>query len=258
MFLVVFLFAGLGIGGWFVTKEKINQQPEYQLAADKITVPERPPWVPDDFVKNVLHASGLDTDGSLFDKEIMRKLLQAFAADAWVEEVQRVELRYPSGAAVQLAYRSPIALVEVNGKGAFPVDRNGVLLPTDFFLNLSPEKRDDFLKIQNIRSMPLGAAGTLWGDTLVPEAAGLAAFLSDIAEKLNLHSIIPTSQATPAGNRVICSIKTKKGTEILWGRYEKDNPKNEVRKKILLEYATMYQSLDDVPKNFQPIDLTKE
>lgn len=260
--LVLSVFGGLGLAGWYFVKNELASQTVYRLLADKIIVPQRPAWVPDDFVLTALRNSNGDAEISLLDKSLPQKLSQAFTASPWVESVERVTIQYPSGAVIDLTYRSPAALVLLDSSnsfsGSFPVDRSGVLLPTDYFVNLAPEKIQDYLQIREIHSMPLGTAGTLWGDPLVHDAAGLAGQLRDIAPKLNIVGIVPFQQPTPAGNRVFCTLVTKKGMKILWGRFEPDDPKNETRKKHLWDLAQMYRSLDDIPKNFQPVDLTKE
>ncbi|MDR0869730.1 MAG: hypothetical protein LBN39_02960 [Planctomycetaceae bacterium] len=256
--LVLSLFSGLGFAGWYAVKKDIAAQAVYQLDASRITVPERPPWVPADFIETALRNSNLAAESFLLDKDLPHKLSQAFAASPWAEDVEQVRLQYPSGAVVRLTYRVPAALVDVSPRGSFPVDRNGVLLPTEYFIALAPDKMKEYLQIRGIHSSPLGAAGTLWGDPLVHDAAGLAGYISDVAAKLKIAEIVPFPQQTPTGSKVFCKLITENSTEILWGRFEPDDPKNEARKKHLLELAELYRSLDDIPKNFQPVDLTKE
>jgi hypothetical protein len=256
--LILAVFAGIGWGGWYLAKTPITANPVYRLSADKITVTPPPPWVSDHFVNDVLQSSGLLTNASMFDKTLPQKLAQAFAAYPWIEQVEKAELRYPSGADVRLSYRSPVALVEIPSQGHYPVDGNGILLPTDYFISVAPEKQGDYPLIQGIRSVPLGAVGTPWGDPIVHDAAQLAKTLSDISVPLKLTRIIPVQESAPTGSRIICRLKTAGGTEIVWGRYSADDPKNEMKKKRLLEMNEQYRSLDNVPAKFQPIDLTNE
>jgi hypothetical protein len=132
------------------------------------------------------------------------------------------------------------------------------LLPTDYFINVAPEKKENYLRITGIRSMPLGVTGTLWGDPLVHTAAQLAGLLEDVTKKLGLVKIIPSHEATPTGHRIVCRLQTNSETEIFWGRFELHDPKNISKKKHLLEIAELYHSLDNVPAQFQPIDLSKD
>jgi len=259
--LVLAVFAGLGTLGWYLVKERIRSQDQYRLSADKIAVSPFPPpdWVSDHFVEEVLENSGLHQAGSLLDNTLPQKLTEAFAAYPWIAGVEQVIPRYPSGAEVKLSYRVPIALVEIPQKGFFPVDRNGVLLPAEYLVYLSMlDKRNQHFIIQGIQSMPLGSAGTPWGDLLVQAAAQLATDLSDIAEPLKGARIIPAMEVTPEATRIVCRLKTAAGTEIYWGVFAPGDPKTETKKKKLLNLHEQFRSLDNVPAQLRPIDLSKE
>lgn len=255
---VAAVFVALGVGVRFRSGTSLGEQDVYRLSASKIRVSGAPPWVPDDFVDNVLKSSGLDASGSLLDSNLSQKLFQALTADPWVESVERVEIRFPSGAEVRLTYRSPAALVELPSRGLFPVDRNGVLLPTDYFIKVAPEKKEDYPRIRGIRSMPLGTVGTLWGDPSVHAAAQLAGRLGTLAYEAGLMSIFPTQESTPTGVRILCRLRTAGETEIFWGAFDAENPDNDARIARLRNLLENYRSLDLIPDNFKPIDLTKE
>jgi hypothetical protein len=184
---------------------------------------------------------------------LSEKLAKAFVADPWVESVVRVELRFPSGADVTLIYRRPIAVVEV-AQGLLPIDPNGVLLRTDYFIHIAPEKKNDYLRISSIRSTPLGGVGTAWGDPLVHASAQLAALLEDIAKTCGVTAILPVVEKTPKETRTVFRMKTAAGTEILWGRFDADDPKNDARKERLLELVKLYGSLDMVPPSFRSVE----
>jgi hypothetical protein len=257
--LVLAVFTGVGILGWYYAKEGIHARQQNRLSADKITVSPQPPdWVPDRFVEDVLRSSGLNKTGSLLDKTLPQKLTEAFVAYPWVERVEQVVPRYPSGADVKLSYRVPVALVEVPRRGMFPVDRHSVLLPAEYLTDAIADRQNEHLVIQGIQSMPLGSAGTPWGDPLVQTSAQLAAELTDIAEPLKLTRIIPAVETTPSGAKIVCRLKTAGGTEIHWGTFAFDDSKTETKKKNLWELSEQFRSLDNVPARFQPIDLSKE
>ena len=258
LFLVLAFFAGLSALGWYFVRDVIRRQPEYQLHADNVVVSPAPDWVPKRFVEDVLQHSGLHQTGSLLDKTLSQKLTEAFAAYPWVESVDRVVPRYPSGADVKLSYRVPVALVEGPQRGIFLVDRNGVLLPPEFLLNATPEQRPKYLVIQGIQSMPLGTVGASWGNPMVHTAAQLAEALSDSAEPLNLARIIPGIETLPSGTRIVCRLRTAGGTEIHWGAFVPNDPKTETKIKKLWEFQEQFRSLDNVPATFQPIDLSRE
>ena len=256
--LLVVFFSFLPVVGRYFLRGPLSEQPEYRLKEERITVPPPPEWVSKDFVQNVLRASGLDAEGSLLDESLPQKLSQAFSADPWVEEVRRVEIRYPSGAHIELSYRQPVALVAVTPQSLYPVDDNGVLLPTDYFIEIDPEKRHDYPVIEGIGTKPLGTVGTLWGDPTVHTAAQLAGIVRSIGTEMNFAKIRLIKEASPTGQRILGCIVTREGTEITWGRIDPDDPKNEAKTDRLRELVKLYQSLDNVPPGFRPINLTGE
>ena len=253
LILVLVVFAGLGALGWYFVNDKIRSQPEYLLSADNVSVSPPPDWVPEQFVENILNSSGLNQTGSLLDKTSPQKLAAAFAAYPWVDKVEQVVLRYPSGADVKLSYRVPTALVELPQRGVVPVDRNGILLPMEY---LTADRRNEHVIIQGIQTTLPGSAGTPWGDPLVQASAQLAETLMDIAKPLKLARIIPTMETMPAGARVVCRLKTAAGTEFHWGAFVSDDPKIEAKKKKLWDLHERFRTLDNVPANFR--DLSKE
>ena len=254
LILVAAIFAGLGALGWYFVKERVRLQQNYRLSADKIVVSPQPPdWIPERFVEDVLRRSGMEPTTSLLDKTLPQRLAEAFATHPWVENVEQVVLRHPSGAYVQLSYRVPTALVEIPQKGIFPVDRNGIVLPLEYVLDAAADRRSEHLVIQGIQTMPLGSEGTPWGDPLVQTAAQLAEALTDIAKPLNLARIIPAMEAIPGGTRIECRLQTDGGTEFRWGSFVPDDPKIETKKKKLWDLHDRFRSLDNVPAEFRDL-----
>jgi hypothetical protein len=199
----------------------------------------------------------------LLDKTLPQKLAEAFSVYPWIERVEQVVLRYPSGANVGLVYRTPVALVEVPQHRFMPVDRNGIVLPPEYLSGASSDWRSKHWIVQGIQSMPLGSFGTLWGDPLVHTAAQLAATLTDdsdnTADALKLtRVIIATTETIPGGTRIVCRLKTAAGMEIHWGTFVPDDPTFESKKKKLWKLHEQFRSLDSVPAHFRPIDLSKE
>jgi len=193
---------------------------------------------------------------SLLDKTLPQKLMEAFTTHPWVEKVEQVDLRYPSGADIKLVYRVPVAFVELTQRGIVPVDRSGVVLP---WYDAISDQQNEHLVIQGVQSMPLGSAGTLWGDPLVQTAAQLAAALTDddnIIEPLKLKWIIPVMETAPSGERIVFRLKTIAGTEFHWGTFVPGDPKLEAKKRKLWGLHEQFRSLDRVPANYR--DLSKE
>lgn len=259
MFLVVCGFAALGAVAWRSAAFPLADRAEYLLSVPRLVVPAAPAWIPDDFVRDVIQSAGLDR-ASLLDPDLPRKLSQAFQSAPWVHSVERVELRFPGGARIHLTYRKPAALVEVDSQGFFPVDREGVLLPTAYFLQAGPEVKEQFPRIRSVRSMPLGTVGTPWGDPLVHQAAQLAGLLEEVCEERIVAIIRPGKEEPPQTNAAIRRsdswiLSTPRGTEILWGSFEPEAPENDRKLDRLRELLEIYRSLDDVPISMKPINL---
>lgn len=256
--LVPLFFAGIGVAAWRFNRNSIRHQPQYILAADRIHVSKPPDWIPDDFIEKALETSGLTNNASLFEDSLPKKLSQIFAADPWVESVERVEIRYPSGADVRLIYRKPVAFVELPSRELLPVDRNGVLLPTNYFAGLTPEERSAYPRIQGLKSLPQGEVGFSWGDPLVHDVARFADALGDLFLKTKLTRIQPIVEKTAMGNLCKYRLLTDKNAMVLWGKFESDPVMIETKKKRLFDILDMYKSLDHVPDNFLPLDLSVE
>jgi len=256
LILVSAFFTGLGALGWYFVKKQIENKPEYRLNTEKIIITPPPDWVPDQFVEEVLRTSGLNRV-TLLDKTLPQKLAEAFVAYPWVERVDQVVLRHPSGADIKLSYRVPAALVEIPQRGFLPVDRNGIVLPPEYLTEETiSDRRSKHLLIQGIRTLPLGSVGMPWGDPQVQTAAQLAEALTDIAEHLKLARIIPTTEAVPSGTRIVCQLQTAAGTSFHWGTFIPDDPKVEAKKKKLWNLHEQFRSLDNVPEGFR--DLSRE
>jgi len=263
LILVLALFAGGGTIGWYFVKDKIRSKQEYRLSADKVIVSPPPNWVPEQFVEDVLRSAGLNQTDFLLDKTLPQKLAEAFAAYPWIERVEQVVLRYPSGADVELVYRVPVALVEIPQRRVMPVDKNGIVLPPEYLAKADSDWKNKHWFVQGIQSMPLGSFGTPWGDPLVHMASQLAAALTDdpdnTADGVKLtRSIIATTENIPGGSRIVCRLQTAAGMEIHWGTFVPDDPKFESKKKRLWNLHEQFGSLDNVPAHFRPIDLSRE
>ena len=264
LILVLAISASVGTLGWYFAKDKIRSKQEYRLSADRVKVDPPPPdWISNQFVVDVLRSSGLNQTDFLLDKTFSQKLGEAFAAYPWIERVEQVVLRYPSGADVKLVYRVPVALVEIPQRRSMPVDRNGIALPPEYLSEANSDWKRKHWIVPGIQSMPLGSFGTLWGDPLVHTAAQLAAALTDdpdnTAESLKLtRIIIATTETIPGGTRIVCRLKTAAGMEIHWGTFVPDDPTFESKKKKLWKLHEQFRSLDSVPAHFRPIDLSKE
>ncbi|MDR3110275.1 MAG: hypothetical protein LBU65_11410 [Planctomycetaceae bacterium] len=234
--------AVLTVTAWQTLRHPISESSNYRLDASKIIVPEQPRWVSDNIVEESLQNAGLDHDGSILDRRMPERLATALLAHPWVAEVQSVRLVYPNGAEVKLTYREPAAMVELNG-GLLPVDKNGVLLRTDYFRSIAPEAANKFPRITGTINPPLGTVGTSWGDEKVEAAAYVAGVLQNLPPESGLQSILTENETI--------TLQTKSGKNLIWGKVKpskEPTPEDITKREKLEQIIKLYNNLDNVPQ----------
>jgi hypothetical protein len=181
----------------------------------EITPP--PPWVHATIKNDVMRLGSLERV-SLLEADTSRRVAQAFELHPWVEQVQRVSKHFPASIRVDLTYRRPVAVVEVergDQPGLLPVDREGILLPPEDF---SAAQVKGLPRIAVGRTFPAGAVGTAWGDDRVAAAATIAAVLCDDWPNVALFQI--ASLPAVAGNatgKTDFEIVARDGRRFHWG-----------------------------------------
>src|SRR5579871_5974318 len=121
--------------GWPIVRSflpDLTVREEYRLRAAAIRIAQPPHWVPRNLVEQVISMAGLPEELSLPNDNVAREVAEAFSLHPWVEEVVSVKKSFPAAIDVELKYRSPVAMVELN-QGRYPVDARGTLLPTQDF-----------------------------------------------------------------------------------------------------------------------------
>lgn len=226
----IFLSAILLIGGivglrlaWDRLSGSLATDPRYQVTAEQIVVTPQPAWIHADVKAEVIRDSSL-SQLSLTDPKCAERVGQAFAMHSWIERVVRVEKQYPSRIVVEVAYRSPIAAVEVAGSGTAGllfVDAAGILLPSQDF---AENQTRNFLRIDAGRTAPSGVEGMPWGDAKVVKGAAIAAALGERFKDLSLYKIVATTTST--GNEQF-ELQTRDGGRIIWGHAPASEPLGE-------------------------------
>jgi hypothetical protein len=171
-------------------------------------VPEPPGWIHSDLKAEVVRDGSLDGALSLLDEGLAERVYKAFALHPWVAKVVRVTKQ--DTITVELVYRKPVLMVEVPG-GLYPVDEEGVLLPTKDFSALEAR---GYPRLTGIQTVTEGPVGTRWQDSRVAGAAQLAAALIEDWNALNFRAIVPV---VGMGRSPNYELHTRKGTRILWG-----------------------------------------
>ena len=192
--LILLVLLCLWGGLWLRWKRDLLHSEEYCLNPGRFHLSEHPPWIPETLVHEVLMAAKFGPEESVLDEKLPEKLAVAFAANSWIQKVRSVQIMYPAEVFVDLEYRSPVCLVELpGGHWLYPVDADGVLLPTDYFTRGTEEeiveKKNAFLLVEGAPSNPIGSFGDPWGDSSVEKAAKLAAKLGANAKTRGITSI---------------------------------------------------------------------
>ncbi|MEX1228708.1 MAG: hypothetical protein WEB58_00625 [Planctomycetaceae bacterium] len=196
--------------------EHLKVLPEYRLDAEQIIVLDRPEWVPEQIVDEVLDDLQLPAETTILDEHLADDVALAFQRHPWVEEVIAVRKSYPNTIEVELHFRRPIALVRV-AQGVYPVDVNGVLLPPNDF---DPATVGDYLQIEGIISIPGGRPGSNWGDVAVVGAARIAAVLHERWRDWQITAIRaprPT-KAQVTLEELVFELRGADGSIVVWGR----------------------------------------
>ncbi len=195
---------------------ELRSRDEYRLRASDIQISEPPRWVPGDLVEQVVVRSGLPKEMSLLDENLLAKIAEAFRLHPWVAEVVEVRKTRPARLSVDLKYRRPVAMVEVQ-QGMYPIDAEGHLLPSADF-SVADTKR--YPLVRNVQSVPQGPAGTNWGDVVVIGAARLAVTLLPHWKAFELVAIHVPRQTTASTSLEVLQFEllTHGGSRISWGR----------------------------------------
>jgi hypothetical protein len=232
------------LGLWQKLRPHISSQPEYLVNVRELDVTQPPKWIRADVKAEVLRDAGLPPQISILDERLKETLTQAFSLHPWVAAVEKVETSYPAQIRVTVAYRRPVAMVEVHD-GLLPVDARGVLLPPEDF---TPQEALQYPRVAGLAGSPLGPIGTRWGNPIVEAAAKLAEVLEPTWGELQLHHIAAPTGAGSELSAITLEVATREGTKFVWGRapgYERpEEPKASEKIVRLKKLAGQLGSLD--------------
>ena len=228
---------------------ELSEYPAYQLSRSAVQViPEKPDWVPEDFLLSVTGSEKWPEDGTpLLDATLVERVAEAFAEHRWVAEVERVERRVPAGVVVRLAFRRPVAWIETDS-GRVAVDVTGVRLPGE---DLVGETAERYPVVRGVTSQTPATDGVAWNDPSVVAAAQLAVELESYWEPFDLVAIV-VKRRDPTGNSVgdhmILELLTRGGSRVVWGRSPGTGHPGELTtaQKIgrIMQFISHFDSLD--------------
>lgn len=239
---------------------KLNDRPEYRIGVEQVIISAPPNWIPPDLAQQVFVRAGLEENQSLLDATLSERVAAAFHTHPWVQEVRSVRKTFPARIHVDVVYREPVAMVK-GVDGYYPIDRHSILLPARDFSDADIER---YPVIERVASVPMGKLGESWGDPAVSGAAELAATLNTKREgrnswwsELELTAILMPRRVAliEDADELEYELRTKGGSEILWGRSPNSRHPGElaVAQKLqrLSEYQRDYGGFDDAHGPYQ-------
>lgn len=236
---------------WQQIRGEVAASDDYRLTSQEIEITPPPPWVRGDVKAEALRNAGIDGPLSILDDDLVQKIQTAFSLHPWVASVGRVSKQHPAHVDVELVYRRPVAMVEVHENGSdglYPVDIDGVLLPSNDF---SPLEARGYPRLSGVESSPLGTVGSRWGDPVVAGGARIATALSARWAEWKLWSIrwLKPASGSDASAAADFELITGAGQAIHWGAAPANEPPSEptgVQKVAQLKaFVDQHGSLDD-------------
>ncbi|HQX49310.1 MAG TPA: hypothetical protein PLR25_05355 [Planctomycetaceae bacterium] len=238
----------------------LGDRAEYQVSADQITISAPPPWIPADLAEQVLDRAGIRANQSLLDPTLSERMAAAFYTHPWIQEVRSVRKAFPARIHVDVVYREPAAMVK-GVDGYYPIDRKGILLPARDFCDADIDR---YPVIERVASVPMGKLGESWGDPAVSGAAELAVTLNAKRDgkdswwkELELSAILMPRRVALVedADELEFELRTKGGSEILWGRGPNSRHPGELataqKLQRLSEYHRDYGGFDDAHGPYQ-------
>jgi hypothetical protein len=215
------LVAGLAAGTvalWRRVGPAVLAADDYRLDVGDVDITPPPPWIVTDVRAEALRVASLDDRPSIGQPDLLERIAAAFRLHPWVAEVTRVARSYPARVRVDVVYRRPVCMVELPSGGLFPVDGQGVLLPSADFLSPTAQRAArSYPRLAAIDTHPRGGVGGPWGDPRVEGGAAIAAALLEAWGELRLARIVPSSEPDPRDAHVY-ELETRGGARIIWGQ----------------------------------------
>lgn len=259
-FLVTIGVLVLGFGALFFAWGRwgpgIKSQPGYLLTAEKIEITPPPPWIQADIRAEVMRDAGL-AGLSLLEPDAAPRIGRAFESHTWVAKCDRA-IKKPDRVIVELRYRRPIIMVEAHPEGFWPVDTEGVLLPSEEF---SKSQTRDHLRVRAANSHPAGVVGAPFGDARIAGAAGIAVALDEVWKELGVYLIdaVPADGIRAVSRSTSFELVTRQGARVVWGsppgNERSEEPLAAEKLDRLLQYVDENGPLDG-PAGPSVVDLT--
>lgn len=256
-----------GYIGWMQFAANKVDSAYFGLRAEEISLTPRPAWIQSDIVQEVFEGSKLN-EVSRLNHQACATVARAFDLHPWVRRTIRVK-KLSDSIAVDVEYRKPVAMVAVlteensrQPSGYYPIDSEGVLLPTGDF-SADSAIQDYFLIYTLNTNLNSNTVGSVFGDARILEAAKLCELLEPLKEPLSLERIYVYQDAQMSGrSRWIFELSSQSKNALpaekyVWGHAPGAEVGGELEAtekiKSLLDYrARQNGTLTTVPNNPPP------
>lgn len=216
----------LVIGGviylWKNNQATIVNEDEYLLTADKIVIPEPPPWVDIDPREMIV---GVEQFPSILNPQLIAQTANQVKQMPFVDQIHSIS-KSKSGVEINLAYRVPVAIVAIDDitmpgvieKGTeikLAVDRNGIVMPQQ--LSETPRLPIISMAYPVKRQTQLNTWAD-WPDDRVRAAAKICQhFKGDENKVYRVVTSQKPGQLTQEQPFELWSLSGVYGTRIIWG-----------------------------------------
>ncbi len=243
---IVGILSGAALIGWIAVGRHVAPHlatsEHYLVRTEQFEITPPPAWIKSDIRAEALREGGLAESQSILDEELLKRVTDAFALHPWVARVTSVR-KYGSGRlAVDLEYRRPVCMVEVP-RGLFPVDNQGVLLPSKDFVPLEASR---YPRLTGIPAGTWSQVGAAWRDPRVIAATRVAEALVELWAGGPLARIVPAEPSGERGRKPWFDLRTRRQTTIVWGHApgEEDQGEPDVASKVARLKAHLERASD--------------
>jgi len=202
---------------WEQHHERLVDHGRFRLSRQLLQVSPPPVWL-EPQVATALDEL-IDTKKSLLDLDMVPVAKQFADSLPWVSSVNQI-VKGSSGLALNVSYRTPIALVDPIKSETIPVDADGVIFDASLMKPIERKQIDDELLRINMPWLETASA-LPWhnfSDHRVKHGATLAQFLQSNAQSMGLYRVVTYDRPSRLGTEVPqWEVWTPNQTKIFWG-----------------------------------------
>lgn len=213
-FVVVVAFFVIWLGK-FTWKHLVDQ--DIFLVSPATFSFDTPQWATDEFIHEINNIQGLKNKYNIFEKDLTRKIVDAYERSPLISRVNYVERELPNKLIMKFELRRPVAYVKRKRK-KYLVDKDCVRIPGRFYNY--PEEGDEPIYIISRKSVKVPEYGEKWEDRSIEDGINLLNYLkhNKIDKLLKIVSIdVSKLEGRHKGDKIGVELWTKNGAKIKWG-----------------------------------------